>query len=45
MQLYTRYLRGESRDPRMVAIGERAPRLARKAALLVPGVDFVDIGR
>jgi aminoglycoside phosphotransferase (APT) family kinase protein len=45
MQLYTRYLRGESRDARMVAIGERAPRLARKAALLVPGVDFVDTGR
>jgi aminoglycoside phosphotransferase (APT) family kinase protein len=30
-QLYTRYLRGESKDARMLAIGERAPRLARRA--------------
>jgi len=30
-QLHTRYLRGESKDPRMLTIGERAPLLARKA--------------
>ena len=31
-QLHTRYLRGESKDPRMLTIGERAPLLAKKAA-------------
>jgi aminoglycoside phosphotransferase (APT) family kinase protein len=30
-QLYTRYQRGESRDERMIAIGARAPKLARRA--------------
>jgi aminoglycoside phosphotransferase (APT) family kinase protein len=30
-QLYTRFLRGESKDTRMVAIGARAPKLARRA--------------
>lgn len=30
-QLHTRWLRGESKDPRMAVIGERAPRLAAKA--------------
>jgi aminoglycoside phosphotransferase (APT) family kinase protein len=30
-QLYTRFARGESHDPRMVAIGARAPKLARRA--------------
>ena len=30
-QLYTRWLRGESQDARMVAIGARAPKLARRA--------------
>jgi aminoglycoside phosphotransferase (APT) family kinase protein len=38
-QLYTRYLRGESRDPRMVAIGERAPRLAKKADAVLTAAD------
>ena len=38
-QLYTRYLRGESRDPRMVGIGERAPRLARKADAVLTSSD------
>lgn len=31
-QLYTRYLRGESSDERMVNIGARAPKLAARAA-------------
>jgi aminoglycoside phosphotransferase (APT) family kinase protein len=30
-QLYTRFARGESQDARMVAIGARAPKLARRA--------------
>jgi aminoglycoside phosphotransferase (APT) family kinase protein len=30
-QLYTRFLRGESKDSRMVAIGARAPKLAKRA--------------
>jgi aminoglycoside phosphotransferase (APT) family kinase protein len=30
-QLYARWLRGESKDARMVAIGARAPKLARRA--------------
>lgn len=30
-QLYTRFLRGESQDTRMITIGERAPKLARRA--------------
>jgi aminoglycoside phosphotransferase (APT) family kinase protein len=30
-QLYDRYLRGASHDPRMVGIGARAPKLARRA--------------
>jgi aminoglycoside phosphotransferase (APT) family kinase protein len=30
-QLYSRYLRGESKDARMLAIGARAPLLARRA--------------
>jgi aminoglycoside phosphotransferase (APT) family kinase protein len=34
-QLHARYLRGESRDARMIAIGARAPRLARKADSLL----------
>jgi aminoglycoside phosphotransferase (APT) family kinase protein len=30
-QLYTRFARGESKDTRMIAIGARAPKLARRA--------------
>ncbi len=30
-QLHTRWLRGESKDPRMAVIGERGPKLAAKA--------------
>ena len=30
-QLYTRFLRGESQDARMITIGERAPKLAQRA--------------
>ena len=30
-QLYTRFARGESQDTRMIAIGARAPKLARRA--------------
>lgn len=37
-QLHTRWLRGESKDPRMAVIGERGPKLAAKAwkSLTVP---------
>jgi hypothetical protein len=37
-QLYTRYLRGESKDARMLAIGARAPRLARRADAELRGI-------
>ncbi len=30
-QLYTRFVRGESKDTRMIAIGARAPKLARRS--------------
>jgi aminoglycoside phosphotransferase (APT) family kinase protein len=37
-QLYTRFLRGESQDARMLAIGARAPRLARRADAELRGI-------